>query len=118
MGAVTFSPLASGMLTGKYDNGIPEDSRFARKERQRGFLYSEENAQNVRDMKAIADDAGINRAQLALAWTKHHRAVNSVITGATSVAQLETNLGAVEVTLSEDALSRMDEIFHPDTTLF
>jgi len=118
MGAVTFSPLASGMLTGKYDEGIPGDSRFARKDRQRSTFYTEGNIQKVRDMKAVADAYGINRAQLALAWVKHHRAVSSVITGATKLAQLESNLNAVEVSLTDDALKRLDEIFDPDTTLF
>lgn len=112
MGLVVWSPLASGVLTGKYDDGIPEGSRLAANEWLRDNL-TEERIQAVRDMKAIADDVGVTRAELALAWALRQEAISSVITGATKVNQLESNLKAASVELSDDVLNRLDEIFDP-----
>lgn len=112
MGLVTFSPLASGMLTGKYDDGMPPDSRLARTTWLQERL-TEERVEQVRRMKPIADALGVLRSQLALAWTLRQKAISSVITGATRVEQLENNLKAAEIVLTEDVLAALDSIFEP-----
>jgi aryl-alcohol dehydrogenase-like predicted oxidoreductase len=90
-----------GMLTGKYDTGIPEDSRFSREEWARDRVMTEENALRVRRLRPIAEGLGISRAQLALAWALRTKAVSSVITGATRPEQVDENVGAAEVELAE-----------------
>jgi voltage-dependent potassium channel beta subunit len=110
IGLTTYSPLAMGMLTGKYDDGIPEDSRFATEPWSKERYFSDDNARRVRDLKMIAAELDITRAQLALAWILRQPAVSSVITGATKVRQVEDNLGAVGVELAGDILARIDRI--------
>src|SRR5258707_9122614 len=111
IGLTVFSPLAMGMLTGKYDDGIPADSRFAREEWAKAQIINDHNVQNVRQLKSIADGLGITRAQLALAWILHQPGISSVITGATRPAQVEDNVKAVDVTLSEDVLKQINALF-------
>ena len=110
IGLVVWSPLAMGMLTGKYDGGMPEGSRFAENERFAGNFMTDDNVSKVKALKTIADDLGITRAQLALAWLLKQEGVSSVITGATKVSQLEDNLGAADVVLEDAHLSQIDEI--------
>lgn len=110
VGMVTWSPLAYGMLTGKYDDGIPEGSRFAANEGFRKRFLTDENRAVVRELKAVADELGITRAQLAIAWLQHQDGVSSVITGATRLEQLVENAAADEVTLDEATLRRIDEL--------
>lgn len=110
MGLVVYSPLAMGMLTGKYDAGIPDDSRFAREEWSKERFFNEKNVERVRRLKAIADDLGITRAQLALAWVLRQPCVSSVITGATKASQIEENARAAAVTLTDDVLNQIEEI--------
>ena len=110
MGLVVFSPLAMGMLTGKYDEGIPEGSRFAASESFRARHLTDTNAAKVRALKPVADDLGITRSQLALAWVLRHQNVSSVITGATRVEQVLDNVAAAEVELDSNVLKRIDEI--------
>jgi aryl-alcohol dehydrogenase-like predicted oxidoreductase len=105
MGLVVWSPLAMGMLTGKYDGGVPTGSRFAREGWARERFMTEANAERVRRLKPIADQLGITRAQLALAWALRSPTVSSVITGATRPDQLDDNVGAVAVSLSDDVLA-------------
>jgi len=114
LGLVTFSPLASGLLTGKYDDGLPEGARLTRINWLRNEVMSEERLEKVRAMKAIADDLGISRAQLAIAWCLREPSVSSVITGATRLEQLESNLQAAEVVLSPDVLQALDTLFPVD----
>lgn len=111
IGLVTFSPLAQGMLTGKYDDGLPEDSRFARESWAMDSFYNQQNAERVRRLKPIADDLGISRAQLALAWLLHYPGVSSVITGATRTSQVLDNVQAAEAaeTITPTILQRIDE---------
>jgi voltage-dependent potassium channel beta subunit len=111
VGIVVWSPLAQGLLTGKYDEGILEDTRFARLPQFTQRLWSERNVQRVKKMKAIADDAGLSRAQLALAWVLTKRHVTSAITGATRVEQLEENLKAGETQLTPETISLVEELF-------
>jgi voltage-dependent potassium channel beta subunit len=112
MGLVVWSPLASGILTGKYDDAIPEDSRLARIDWLReAILGGETNPlPKVKALKPIADRLGVTRAQLALAWTLHKTGVSSAITGATKISQLEDNLKALEVELDADTLAEVEAI--------
>jgi len=96
IGCVSFSPLAQGMLTDRYLNGIPEDSRAAK---ESGFLQIaevEENIEKIRALKEIADERGESLAQMALAWQFTDDRITSVIVGVSSCEQLRTNLGALE----------------------
>lgn len=110
IGLVIWSPLAMGMLTGKYDDGIPNDTRFARETWAKERYVNDQNVERVRKLKTIADDLGISRAQLALAWVLRHNGVSSVITGATRPAQVEDNVRAAEVTLSDDVINQIETI--------
>lgn len=114
MGTVVWSPLASGLLTGKYDDGVPEGTRLADIDWLREGWMTPERLEKVRNLKTIAGGLNITRAQLAIAWALRQPAVSSVITGATKVAQLEENLGAVAIELSPDILAQIDLIFAPD----
>lgn len=110
IGLVVWSPLAMGMLTGKYDEGVPEGSRFAENDTFAKRFLTDANRHKVLALKEVADDLGVTRAQLALAWVLRQPGVSSVITGATKVAQIEDNLGAAELELDAAARTRIDEI--------
>lgn len=110
IGLVVWSPLAMGMLTGKYDEGIPQGSRFASQQSFAERYLTEANARKVRALKPVAEALGISRAQLALAWVLRQPGVASVITGATEVAQLEENAQAAEVTLAPEVLTQIEAI--------
>lgn len=110
VGVVAFSPLAQGMLTGKYDDGVPQGSRFDNYEQFGERFLTLENRARVRALAPIADELGISRAQLALAWILSHPEVSSVITGATKVSQLEDNVAAAQVELSAEVLARIEEV--------
>jgi len=110
IGLVVWSPLAMGMLTGKYDDGIPEGTRFANDERFKETFFTEANVRRVQGLKTIADALDITRAQLALAWVLRQPGVSSVITGATKVSQIEDNMAAADVELSEEHITQIDEI--------
>ena len=110
IGLVVWSPLAMGMLTGKYDDGVPEGSRFAENDVFAKRFLSDANRKKVLALKEVADGLGVTRAQLALAWVLRQPGVSSVITGATRVQQIEDNLGAAELELDAAALTRIEEI--------
>ncbi|MGB7341619.1 MAG: aldo/keto reductase family protein [Phototrophicaceae bacterium] len=114
IGIVPFSPLGQGMLTGKYDDGVPEDSRFGREEWAKKRFLNDANAQKVRQLKPIADEIGITRAQLALAWVLRHPLVSSVITGATKPEQILDNIQAVDVELTSEQIAQIDAILNPE----
>ena len=117
LGLTTWSPLASGLLTGKYKNGIPPGSRGAME--SMGFLTKSlgDAAKNaaVAQLEEIAAELGCSVAQLAIAWVAKNPRVSSVITGASKLAQLQTNLGAVDVIakLSPEVMARIDAISAP-----
>jgi len=117
LGLTTWSPLASGLLTGKYRSGIPTDSRGAME--TMGFLVKglTDPARNaaVAKLEAIAAELGCSMAQLAIAWCAKNPRVSSVITGASKLTQLRDNLGAIEVLpkLAPDVMARIDEISAP-----
>jgi len=111
MGLTSFSPLAMGMLSGKYDRGIPEDSRFAREEWLKNIWYREDVVQTVLKFRELADALGVSRAQLAIAALLNQGILSSVITGATSVAQLEENLKAAEIEIPLEISKGIDALF-------
>lgn len=111
IGLVVWSPLASGLLTGKYDGAPPDDSRLANIDWLGDQLLKQGLVDAIRQLKPVADDLGISRAQLAIAWTLRQPAVSSAITGATKPEQIKETLKAVEVELDDDVLDQIDEIF-------
>ena len=109
IGSIVFSPLGQGMLTEKYLDGIPEDSRAAEDRFLKRDFLSDENLARVRALAEIARERGQSLAQLAIAWTLRDARVTSALIGASSVAQLEQNFAALEkLELSEDELAEID----------
>ena len=98
VGIIAFSPLAQGLLTARYLDGVPADSRGARQGSLRPAHLSDENLSRVRDLNRIAARRGQTLAQLALAWALRHLSVSSVLIGASSVEQLDDNLAATGTT--------------------
>ncbi len=114
IGLTTWSPLASGQLTGKYLDGIPEGSRGALKgyEWLRDELTDEVRNAKVRALNDVAGSLGCSLAQLAIAWCAHNPNVSTVITGASRPEQVAENMAALDVLdrLDEETLGRIDEI--------
>ena len=111
VGLVTWSPLRSGLLSGKYNKDRPRGARLSRKENAwLGDILNKGNLNASRVLSQIADDIGCTQAQLAIGWLLRTQQVTSVITGATSSEQLEENLGAVEVLprLTPQVLARIE----------
>jgi voltage-dependent potassium channel beta subunit len=112
LGLTIWSPLASGLLTGKYLDGLPEGSRATLEgyEWLQGMLTDEKRNDKVRRMKAIADELGCPLAQLALAWCVKNPHVSTVITGASKVEQVRQNLDALDVLpiLTDEVMTRLD----------
>ena len=116
LGVLPWSPLAAGLLTGKYHRGQvpPEGSRFAQwKERYKSF-DTPRNWTIVEALIAVATELGHAPSQVALAWLLARPAVSSVIFGARTVAQLDENLGAADLVLPPDALARLDAASAPE----
>lgn len=119
-GIICFSPLAQGLLTGKYNNGIPEGSRAAR---STGFLQlsqvTEERVEAVKKLAVIAEERKQSIAQMALAWVLADKRVTSCIIGTSSVAQLENNLATLDnPSFSEEELERIDSIINNPNLYF
>ena len=111
MGAIVFSPLGQGMLTDRYLDGIPEDSRAARDGSLSKSMLSDENLARVRALNEIAQRRGQTLAQLALAWTLRDPRVTSTLIGASSVEQLEDNVGALErLDFDDDELAELEKL--------
>ena len=109
IGCIAFSPLAQGMLTGKYASGIPEGSRASRDSSLSADQLSDQTLRHVRALAGIARARGQSLAQLALSWALRDERVTSVLIGASSVAQLEENLGAADrTTFSAEELAAID----------
>lgn len=117
VGLVVWSPLAMGMLTGKYDGGVPDDTRFSREPWAKERYMNEKTVAQVRALKPIADELGITRAQLALAWVLRYPSVSSVIIGATRPDQIADNVGAAAVKLSDEVVRAIDDILMSDPTV-
>jgi L-glyceraldehyde 3-phosphate reductase len=109
VGCIAFSPLAQGMLSDRYLDGIPSDSRAARNTSLAPELVTEEALARIRALNEIARTRGQTLAQLALAWTRRDPRVTSTLVGASSVAQLEANVGALErPAFTPDELAEID----------
>ena len=114
IGLIAYFPLAGGILTGKYRKGqAPPKGSRALTQPQFSKRISDQTLRLAEDVAAVASELHCTPGQLALAWLIRQPAVCSAIAGATSVAQLEENLGALEVNLSDEVLSRLDEISRP-----
>jgi L-glyceraldehyde 3-phosphate reductase len=96
VGSIVFSPLAQGLLTDKYLNGIPEDSRLRRGLHFSEDMVSEDNLARVKGLNEIAQERGQTLAQMAIAWVLRDPRVTSALLGASSVRQLEQNVAALE----------------------
>ncbi|MDF1799594.1 MAG: aldo/keto reductase family protein [Planctomycetota bacterium] len=111
MGVVCWSPLAGGLLTGKYDSGeVPAGSRADVTSWLDGQL-TPKNLERLRAFSALAAELGLQPSQLALAWVLAQDGITSVITGATDPAQVTMNLKAAEVELEPAVLMRLGELF-------
>ena len=109
IGCIAFSPLAQGMLTPKYLNGIPSDSRAAESGSLHSTMLSEENLERIRGLNGIAESRGQTLAQLALSWVLRDDVVTSVLIGASRWAQIEDCLGALDNTsFSTEELTAID----------
>jgi aryl-alcohol dehydrogenase-like predicted oxidoreductase len=114
MGTTIWSPLASGLLTGKYNNGIPEDSRMGIP----GFEWLKEKVlvnekiEKVRKLKNVSDKLGTNLATLSIAWCIANPNVTTAILGATKKEQLEQNLSALDLypKLDSEIMKEIDSI--------
>jgi L-glyceraldehyde 3-phosphate reductase len=110
IGCIAFSPLAQGLLTNRYLNGIPEGSRASRDSSLSLDLLSKENLDRVRGLSGIAEQRGQKISQLALAWALRDARVTSVLVGASSVAQLEENVAALDnLNFTSEELALIDQ---------
>jgi voltage-dependent potassium channel beta subunit len=115
LGLTTWSPLASGLLTGKYVDGVPEGSRATLPgyDWLAAMVTDPDRNAKVRKLAAVADDLGCSLAQLSIAWCVRNPRVSTVITGASRVEQVHENLAALDVVdgLDDDVLARVDAAF-------
>ena len=95
IGFISFSPLAQGLLTDRYLNGIPQDSRMSKGKFLKEDMLTPELLEKLRHYNEVAESRGETLAEMALAWILHQRGVTSVLVGASSTAQLEKNLRCV-----------------------
>jgi voltage-dependent potassium channel beta subunit len=113
LGLTTWSPLGSGLLTGKYLDGVPQGSRASLPgyEWLRSMLTDPTSNEKVRSLKAISDELGCTLAQMSLAWCVKNPHVSTVMTGASRVEQVEENMRAIEVVdlLDDAVMQRIDE---------
>ncbi len=111
IGCIAFSPLAQGLLTDRYLSGVPAGSRASRAGSLSADQLSAQNLARVRALNQVAADRGQSLAQLALAWVLRDRRVTSALIGASSVAQLEQNLAAVQHSpLTPDELAAIEQL--------
>ena len=109
-GCIAFSPLAQGLLTDRYLNGVPGDSRVAREGSASRSMVNGETLTSIRALTEIASERGQSLAQLALSWALRENKVTSALIGASSVAQLETNVAALShLSFTDAELSAIDE---------
>jgi L-glyceraldehyde 3-phosphate reductase len=109
-GCIAFSPLAQGMLTGKYLDGVPEGSRASQGKSLSTELLTDEALGHIRTLNDIAQTRGQSLAQMALAWALRDPRVTTVLIGASSVQQLEQNVGALDnLAFNDDELWSIDE---------
>ena len=116
LGNVVWSPLAMGILTGKYPSvdDVPEDSRAGGEDaRFMQRYFTQEVLDAVQRARAVADEAGCTLAQLSLAWCLRQPFVSSVIVGATKTSHVDDNVGAADLDLDYDVIDAFDEILEP-----
>ncbi len=112
MGSIAFSPLAQGLLTSKYLDGVPEESRAVQLPHffPKDKALQEQNLRNVRALNEIAQRRGQSLAQMALAWALRDPRVNSVLVGASRPSQIEDNVGALDnLEFTEEELTEIDQ---------
>jgi L-glyceraldehyde 3-phosphate reductase len=110
VGSIAFSPLAQGMLTDRYLDGIPTDSRAARGTSLSPDLLTDDTLRHIRALNEIAAKRGQSLAQLAIAWVLRHEQVTSALVGASSVGQLEVNVAAADnLEFTDDELAAIDQ---------
>ncbi len=113
LGLTTYSPLASGALSGKYLDGIPADSRASLPgyEWLHGMIMDAKRIDKVKALQVVADDLGCTTAQLAIAWCTKNKRVSSVITGASRAQQVRENMDALEVAarLDREVMARIEQ---------
>jgi L-glyceraldehyde 3-phosphate reductase len=108
-GCIAFSPLAQGMLTSKYLDGVPAESRMAENSSLSRDWLTSQNVEHIRSLDALARRRGQSLAQMALAWCLRDPRMTSIVAGASSVAQLEENLAALDgLDFSADELAEID----------
>jgi voltage-dependent potassium channel beta subunit len=111
VGLVVWSPLGMGVLSGKYDAGKPDGSRLAQMDNFAQRLLSDDNLEKVRKLKGVADDLGVSRTTLSIAWVLRQKGVSSAIVGATKPEQLDDTIAGAGLKLEPDVIARIDEIF-------
>jgi voltage-dependent potassium channel beta subunit len=111
-GTTTWSPLASGLLSGKYNKGIPKDSRAALNDWLKSRMEDKEKLEKVAALEPMANELGATMSQLALAWCLKNPFVSTVITGASRVEQVHENMKAGEIAgkITPELMERIDEI--------
>lgn len=114
MGLVVWSPLAMGMLTGKYDDGLPQGARLSDNDGFRERILTDANRARVMALKEIADGLNATRAQLALAWVLRTKSVSAAITGATRPDQIAETIEATGIHINEEATARIQAILAGD----
>lgn len=108
-GCIAFSPLAQGMLTSKYLNGVPADARASAESSRMGSMLNEENLANIRALNAIAENRGQTLAQMAIAWALRDPRVTSALIGARNVEQLSDSLKSLNnLAFSAEELAKID----------
>lgn len=119
-GSTVFSPLATGLLTGKYNNGVPQDSRYAAKEGDEMLeriyenKFNKANITRVKELSKICDKLNVEMAPLALAWLLKNKNISTVITGASKPEQIEKNLEAYTVLdkLTPEIMEQIEKILN------
>ena len=122
IGCVCFSPLAHGMLTGKYNPGkpAPKGTRAADPDQNavmKKLYWTDENMRKGKKLAKIAKDMGVTAAQLALAWCLRQGEVTSVIIGASKVSQVEENMKAADIEIPDDVLAKLDKLYPPPSNI-
>jgi voltage-dependent potassium channel beta subunit len=111
IGLVVWSPLAGGLLTGKYNEGVPADSRAANHHQDwMQESFSEFRVEKARALTSLAQEYGYEPTAVALAWAMDHPNVDSVITGASKLSHIESNLKALDVVLTSDLEQKIEDI--------
>lgn len=114
LGTTTWSPLASGVLTGKYNDGIPSDSRLGSEKWSwlKEMVLDDDKLNRVRALGDVAKDLDCTLAQMTLAWTAQHPHVSTVITGASRLSQLKENLQSIAIIeqMDESIMQRIENI--------